>query len=1390
MKKKLWLLAAAVLCLAALCGTALGETQIGELNADGYPESAHPYADNSDITWTYVYPGSADYLKITFTNDSEVENNYDKVYLKGTDGVENMYTGPLSGVVVYTAGNSFTLRFTSDSSVQKYGFAVASVTPATAEEKNEFENTPHFTFSNGTITRYTGGVINLVIPAEIDGQAVTTIGANAFSSGTFETVTVSNGITTIGNDAFSSCANLKQVTLANSVTSIGSGAFRSCGKMEHIAFSSNLTSIGSGAFWGCNVLEEINLPEGLLSIGDEAFGSCHSLTEVTLPASLTTLGGRTFPYCQQLESFRVAKGSNSFTVQDGVLFDKDMTTLIAYPAQKKGASYQFPASVTSVRSAFCLNSYLTSLTLSANTRDLDSLFMESCYNLTDYYVADGNTVYESVDGVLFSKDRSELVRYPCGRKTAAYTVPNGVTQIGGYAFWGVSLPGVTLPEGLTAISYCAFENSGISEILFPESLQTLDSSCFSYCYNLEEIVLPSGVTQVGQGAFTQCERLNSVTVMGMDTEFSYNVFSGAGTSNGGLTIYGLDGSLAQDYAGTQNIAFEVIGEAVERPQAPDIELRQDGSALTNGEALVGVYYDLYYDTHLENSVNMEVMIGYNDGYRDETYNTYPLYVYAQGTLYQEIRFNWETNWWIRARIQVDGVWSLWSTKQWFRASRSSEPIDAPVIVSAPSSAQVGEQFSITFQAVENAQSYSITIENDGGRAARADWSRRNDIITAEFYDWYDSAAAGEYQLIVRARADGYDDSNAVSSQSITLTASQRPTPGFQVQKNGQNVTGATLTKNNYYDVVFDLGGFSGDAFRIKCEGEQWSHYYGPNYLAEPAQQYTYTHALNFPQAFPSPVAIRVQFRSNGVWSCWSEAQTFALIDAPTIPVPVAINPPTTVTRYSTITIQLEENPDVSSYNMYIKAPGSSNRYTICYDVPGPILTMNWWQEFMMETGSFTLTIEPNAEGYDTSNSALTMPITVTPNTGYPATTHPVTPRSEVKWKYRYPGEADYLRVTFSEQCDLDFWVYLIDSNGNWLADYNGTELAGAVVYIQGGSFSLEYYTGDDDDSYGFEVTDITAISAEEFFGSQLTVENGVITECTIYELDELNIPSVINGQTIVGIGDYAFNNHRITRATIPQGVTSIGEGAFKNCYNMQSVTLPDGLLTIGAYAFASNEELSEITIPASVTDIGAYAFSWSGLTEATIQSNVTMGDYAFYDCESLATLTVADGVTALNGDTAFNCCYALETAHIPASVTEISDGMFYGCDDLTIFGYLYSYAQEYAQENGIAFVANLTQPMDHPDFILPAALNEIDEEAFAGIAAQVVKLDEGVASIGSKAFADCQNLRQIYIPVSAKTIAEDAFDNVTGLIIFGAEGSDAQTFAQTHRYAFVPVQPQ
>ena len=439
-------------------------------------------------------------------------------------------------------------------------------------------------------------------------NSVTDIGRNAFSWCTSLTsITIPNGVTSIDDWAFSGCSSLTSITIPNSVTEIDWGAFKGCSSLTSITIPNSVTEIGDYAFYGCTNLTNITIPDSVTGIGNSAFSGCTSLTSITIPNDVTSIGvdafsgctslasitipdgvtrigGSAFSGCTSLTAIDVEVGNNNYTSVNGVLFNKDKTELICYPARKKGNNYKIPDGVTWIGGgAFSGCSNLTSITipnsvtyipddafsgctsLSSITipdgvtsignlafKDCTSLAsvtipssvtetgycaFSGCTSLTAINVATGNQNYVSVNGVLHNKDKTAIICYPAGKKDKNYKILDGVTWIGGGAFSGcTSLTSITIPDRVTSIGNDAFYGcTSLTSITIPNGVTSIGSSAFEGCTSLKSITIPDGVTEIGNSAFSGCSSLTSITIPNSVTSIGDRAFSGC-TSLTSITI--------------------------------------------------------------------------------------------------------------------------------------------------------------------------------------------------------------------------------------------------------------------------------------------------------------------------------------------------------------------------------------------------------------------------------------------------------------------------------------------------------------------------------------------------------------------------------------------------------------------------------------------------------------------------------------------------------------------------------------------------------------------------------------------------------------------------------------------------------------------------------------
>jgi len=300
-------------------------------------------------------------------------------------------------------------------------------------------------FSSATV------LTNITIPA-----TVTNIGASAFSNATALTnITIPEGVTNIGESAFSGATALPNIVIPSSVTNIGNSAFYHATSLAAVTFQtpSQLTNIGYATFWGATSLTNITIPATVTDIGYGAFADATALTNITIPASVTNIENRAFYGATSLASFTVDNANVNYSSTDGVLFNKDTTTLINYPARKNATFYSIPLGVTSIKSgAFYGAITLAHITIPATVTSINDTAFSGATSLTTVEVDSANVNYSSTDGVLFNKDTTTLISYPAGKSNASYLIPHGVTRIFYRAFYGATTPTrITIPASVTRI---------------------------------------------------------------------------------------------------------------------------------------------------------------------------------------------------------------------------------------------------------------------------------------------------------------------------------------------------------------------------------------------------------------------------------------------------------------------------------------------------------------------------------------------------------------------------------------------------------------------------------------------------------------------------------------------------------------------------------------------------------------------------------------------------------------------------------------------------------------------------------------------------------------------------------------------------------------------------
>lgn len=284
------------------------------------------------------------------------------------------------------------------------------------------------------ILGHMNGPKDLVIPSELDGYTVTSIGDNAFYNNYYVVnVEIPATITNIGERAFEACENLSSVVIAEGVTEIGYSMFSTCHNLINVEIPNSVTSIGDFAFNKCDNLPIIEIPESVTSIGDYAFSDCDSLTSIVIPDNVTHIGEGAFSYCAALKRIEVSPNNKDYKSVDGVLFNKDMTRLIQYPIGNESETYLIPDAVTCIgMRSFSFDNYLKSIDIPDNVKEIEFDAFFRCENL----------------------ERA--------------TIGKGVTAVGYRLFYGCT---------------------NLKEVILSENVPEIEGQMFGECNNLEKIYI-------------------------------------------------------------------------------------------------------------------------------------------------------------------------------------------------------------------------------------------------------------------------------------------------------------------------------------------------------------------------------------------------------------------------------------------------------------------------------------------------------------------------------------------------------------------------------------------------------------------------------------------------------------------------------------------------------------------------------------------------------------------------------------------------------------------------------------------------------------------------------------------------------------------------------------
>jgi len=284
--------------------------------------------------------------------------------------------------------------------------------------------------------------------------------------------------------------------------------------VTEIVIPEGTTHIADYAFNGQSSLTNIVLPKTLIRIGVRGFDDCEGLQQIKIPENVADIGEGAFSWCLQLKRIEVEVGNPVYSSKEGVLYNKDQSFLIQFPAGRHG-EFTIPEHVTGIGDgAFGYATNLTRVVIPTGVKTIGSFAFElcssmsnvlipesvnnlgegafaGCLGLREILVETNHPFFSSRGGILYNKEGTSLIQYAYGRQEETFSVPSGVTEIGSYSFWNCT---------------------NLTVVILPDGLRKIGRGAFQFSKNLQDVKIPNSVTAIEEDAFSAHSQLNSETL--------------------------------------------------------------------------------------------------------------------------------------------------------------------------------------------------------------------------------------------------------------------------------------------------------------------------------------------------------------------------------------------------------------------------------------------------------------------------------------------------------------------------------------------------------------------------------------------------------------------------------------------------------------------------------------------------------------------------------------------------------------------------------------------------------------------------------------------------------------------------------------------------------------
>lgn len=1176
----------------------------------------------------------------------------------------------------------------------------------------------------------------------------------------------------IGDEAFYNCEDLTELTIPGHVTKIGAKAFYSCGSLAKVNFATDGLGleIGEQAFYSCSALTELYIPASVTVIGTKAFQSCSGITKLTfaddakaiigdsafyalknftdlvIPKGITKIGASAFASTGITSvTFMGQQGDLGLTIDEKAFYSCTALTEVTLPGNLEhlaAMAFGSNSKLTTVRvevggSAVIANAaFGSSLTATAKYyvqnlyigKDAPALQITGIFgteSLKNVDIHEENANFMSIDGVVFSKDETQLLYYPAA-KEGEYVIPEKVQIIGANVFEGkTGLTKITIGHQVTEIGEYAFDGCiNLEEVVFlpvpvvegeetAAERVTLDIGqyAFNNCKKLTKIELPVGTRKIGTYAFSNCIALPSINIPDGVTELNDRMFNGCdllttinipasvtsmGTVNqysGALVFYGCDG-LTEIIVDEKNETFMSIDGLLYQRNAETkaAEVLMYCPTLKAGKVTIPASVTEVWSAAFSGKIELTEVV-FEDHVANED-GVIPDLTFGDYTFYYGSSNQWGAMK-LEKIVLPEGMTNI-PTRAFYYAKTVKEIVIPTTVTTIQPQA---------FYELTNLEKLTFT---EGGKEG---------LVLAE-----GTSSGGSSGPAYSYGAFNYINSTKMS----TITLPERTQViGKYAFYGMKNLTSIVIPKGVTEIGMYAFYQCSNLTSVTFAEGSQLEK------IAYGAFEYVPFTSITLPETLTTiggyafyqtklesieiPASVTIIGLKEGSYDDYS-AFAYSKLKTVTFAKGSQLE---TISQGAFQNCTLLESIEIPAS---VKTIGIS-AFSGCSSL----------SSVTFEEGSNLETIGKTAF----ASTALTY-------FAFPVSTSNLEPLGESLFSgckllttVHLSKSVVNIDNVFSK-CSAIKTVTIDSDNMNFEADKSGLPLingyGGTAIYLALGQLDGDTFIVPE----GVREIGPRAFEGQPFKNIVLPSSLLQISQYAFYNCNTLESVTFKEGCQLETIGEYAFRFcENLKEINIPDTVMTIGEYAFADCVNATTLKLPANIEALGNYAFAGTTALKSVEFPASLKVTGQYTFACSGVESVKFNEGIEyLGLSWAAKLENMPT-SLPTSLTYSTASCLFNYCENLKTVELPSSLKGMGTFTFAHCPSLT-------------------------------EITLPANLELIGQSAFRGTGFTSFTIPENVTILHNYVLSECPNLTSVTLHDGITELKQYVFKasaQLTGVVL-------------------------